>query len=229
MKRALIFGGGSRLGAILSSALSDQGYIVDVITSSDFQYYNVNTIKVVWKTLDLNSLTILLNQLKINNYDLIIFNQNSGKGPSRLDDFQVGDLGQFCPIDEWSHSVWSDCQLSYYAVFRLKNLIQHNTKIVWLLSGVANPFIPKNNLDRWVAYRSIKLTNYYIMKAFSENNPGIFFGIDPDHIDDIEDKVLHGNTVIERILAADSSYNGEVYNIVHNKFWAYDPNLWLYE
>ena len=219
MKRALIFGGGSGFGAILSTGLSDCEYIVDAITSSNFQYHNVNTIKVDWQQFNLFGLVELINQLKNNNYDLIIFNQNSGKGPCHPTDFQVATLGKFYPIREWTQGIWSDSQLSYYAVRCLSNLIQHNTKIVWLLSGVANPFIPKDNLDKWMSYRLVKMTNYYIMKTFSENHPGIFFGIDPHHIDAVEDKILHGDAVIERIFVADSSYNGQVYNIVHNKFW----------
>jgi hypothetical protein len=219
MKRALVFGGGSKFGANISLELSNRGYIVDAITSSDLQHHNVNIIKVIWKDFDYTNLTDLLDKLKVNNYDLIIFNQNSKLGPADASLFQPGELRCPYPVTDWSRGIWTDGQLPYYVVSYLNELICSDTKVVWMLTGLINPFASLS-LERHVAYRCIKMTSYYIMQAFSKNRPGIFFGIDPGHIDGVNDKISHCASVIERIFIADHSYNGEVYNIDKDKFWA---------
>ena len=60
MKKALLIGCGSKWGASFTKHLADIGYQVDLLTSSDFEYPNVNTIKVNWFESNLEQLKTLI-------------------------------------------------------------------------------------------------------------------------------------------------------------------------
>lgn len=82
MKHALILGGGSKWGAHFTKNLADNGYAVDLITGSDFDYNNVTSHKIDWVHSNPDNIKELLEPLKNKTYDIIFFNQNSGGGPN---------------------------------------------------------------------------------------------------------------------------------------------------
>jgi hypothetical protein len=171
MKKALLLGCGSKWGASFTKHLSDIGYQVDLLTGSNFEYPNVNVIKINWHESNLEQLQTLIDNSVT--YDLIFFNQNAG-----------GSVGEywFIPgneysIDSWNRNMWIDCQLPYCLIKHLSQSITDDTKIGWMMTGL----IIGNNPEyfKHAGYASHKATNLYIMRGFSQNHLGIFFALNP--------------------------------------------------
>jgi hypothetical protein len=192
MKKALLIGCGSKWGASFTKHLADIGYHVDLLTSSDFEYTNVNTLKVNWYELNLEHLKTLIDNTVT--YDLIFFNQNA-KGS--VSDFWFTP-GNDMPIESWNTSMWLDCQLPYCLVKHLSSSITDDTKIGWMMTGL----IVGNNPEyfKYAGYASHKATNLHIMRGFSQNHRGVFFALNPiwfpieDYVKDSEQihKVISG-------------------------------------
>ena len=173
MKHALILGGGSKWGASFTKNLADNGYAVDLITSSNFEYNNVISHKIDWIYSNRNSLESLLEPLKEKKYDLIFFNQNSGGGPNEQS-FAPGDI---FPIDHWNIQNWVNSQLPYVVVKTLSNSIDNDTKIGWMLTGLIDG--KDKEMWKYAGYASVKSTNLHIMRGFANQHHGIFFAINP--------------------------------------------------
>ena len=169
-EKALLFGCGSKWGLTFTKHLSDQGYRVDLISSSDVDYKNVNVHKIDWLT---SNEQVIKNLVKQETYDLIFFNQNSGGGPGAED---LSPKQNF-PLDHWDLHLWINSQLPYVVIKHLSEQITENTKIGWMLTGL----IVDNNpeLYQYAGYAAIKSTNLHIMRGFSQFHPGIFFAINP--------------------------------------------------
>jgi len=173
MKHALILGGGSKWGASFTKNLADNGYTIDLITSSNFEYPNVINHKIDWISSDQHIIIGLLEPLKNKIYDLIFFNQNSGGGPNE----QSFAPGGIFPIDHWHMHNWINCHLPYVVVKTMSNSIQGSTKVGWMITGL----VDGTNKDLWkyAGYASVKSTNIHIMQGFANQHHGIFFAMDP--------------------------------------------------
>jgi len=173
MKQALILGGGSKWGANFTKNLADNGYTVDLITSSDFEYQNVHSYKIDWIYSNTNQLKNLLEPLTLKKYDLIFFNQNSGGGPNDIA-YAPGDI---FPIDHWNIQNWINCQLPYVVVKTLSDSIHNDTKIGWMLTGLIDG--KDKEMWKYAGYASVKNTNLHIMRGFANQHHGIFFALNP--------------------------------------------------
>lgn len=169
-KKALLFGCGSKWGLEFTKALADKGYEIDLISSNDVVYNNVQNFKVDWIT---SNQHIIKNIIKPKEYDLIFFNQNSGGGPGGED---FGPSRDF-PLDHWNMHLWINCQLPYIVIKHLSKNIKETTKIGWMMTGLITGNDP--NLYQYAGYASLKSTNLHIMRGFSQFHQGIFFAINP--------------------------------------------------
>jgi hypothetical protein len=169
-KRVLLFGGGSKWGFEFTKKLADSGYIVDLVTANEVNYPNVNNLKIDWLTSDENCIRSLVPKIQ---YDLIFFNQNSGGGPGGNEFSPTADF----PLEHWNLHLWINCQLPYIVIKHLSSVINKETKIGWMLTGliVGND----SNLYQYAGYASNKSTNLHIMRGFSQFHNGIFFAINP--------------------------------------------------
>jgi NAD(P)-dependent dehydrogenase (short-subunit alcohol dehydrogenase family) len=176
MKQCLITGGGSKFGESLTQQLLEHGYYVHLITSNPTKWQNVNnvtTIYVNWKSITLAELKLLLPKVDV--LDLVFFNHNaSALSQSKFQRKQLQN------IKDWQQSYFVSCQLPYYLVQALSNKLQHNTKVVWMLSKlIVNP------IDSEVGYSDYvgnKFTNACIMKSFAQVYPACFLGVHPDEL-----------------------------------------------
>ena len=209
MKKALLIGCGSKWGASFTKHLSDLGYQIDLISGSNFEYPNVNLIKIEWTRFDLPKIKEVLDNSKT--YDLIFFNHNSGGG---IND-HFFKPGNDYNIDHWNYHTWVNCQLPYFIIKHLSPSIIDTTKIGWMMTGLIVG--SESNLYQYAGYASVKSSNLHFMRAFSEFHPGTFFAINPGWFP--EDKYLedaHSITqVIEKITKEDS---GKSFN-KDGSFW----------
>jgi len=169
-KKALLLGCGSKWGSSFSKTVAESDYSVDLITSNNLNYPNINSIKINWNNFDLNSLK---KHIDLKEYDLIFFNQNSG-----------GSVGEHylktdntISLDHWNLSYWIDCQLPYYIIKHLSPLIKNSTKIGWMLTGLITG--RDENFFQYAGYACSKSTNLHIMRGFSRFHHGVFFAINP--------------------------------------------------
>lgn len=173
MKTALIVGGGSKWGAVLTNRLAKAGYKIDLITSTGIQNKKVTNHLIDWWACDERTVDSILENLSADHYDLIFFNQNSGGGPNDTA-FAPGDI---FPIEFWNKANWINCQLTYYIIKKLSLKINNTTKIGWMLTGLIDSI--KRDHWQYAGYASVKATNVYMMRAFSQYHDGIFFAIQP--------------------------------------------------
>ena len=164
-KRALLFGCGSKWGLEFTKYLADNGYQVNLVSSSIVNYPNVKTLNINWVT---SNETCIKELLVKEEYDLIFFNQNSGGGPGGDHFSPLRDYS----IDHWNIHNWINCQLPYTVIKHLSSTITEKTKIGWMLTGL----IVGNDTSRYqyAGYASIKSTNLHIMRGFSQFHKGIF-------------------------------------------------------
>jgi hypothetical protein len=196
-KKALLFGCGSKWGLSFTTHLSDCGYEIDLISSSDIILTNVNNYKINWLTSNENSIKNILKKQK---YDLIFFNQNSGGGPNGED---LSPTRTF-PLDHWNLHQWINCQLPYVVVKHLSETIDDSTKIGWMLTGLIKG--NDSNLYQYAGYASLKSTNLHIMRGFSQYHSGIFFAINPIWfpVEDYKKDAIQIASVIEKLEKKDS-------------------------
>lgn len=202
-KKALLVGCGSKWGAQFTKNLSDNGYQIDLITGSNFDYPCVNTIKINWFNLNVDKIKELLSNSK--KYDLIFFNQNSGGAPNDHYLKPYNDLD----IDQWNFHNWINCQLPYVIIKHLTPSIDSSTKIGWMMTGL----IIGHEVDKfqYAGYACVKSSNLHIMRGFSQFHPGTFFAINPMWfpIDDYEKDAIQIIKVINNI---DASMSGNTFN-----------------
>lgn len=173
MKQCLITGGGSKFGQHLTHQLLAAGYHVHLITSNincEAQD-NLTILPVDWKSLSMQNLRSLVPNA--NSLDLIFFNHNASA--LNKDRFVPGQLQSY---KDWQHSYFVACQMPFYLVHVLANKIMPSTKICWMLSELI--FDPVDSQVGFADYIGNKFTNACIMKSFSINHPGCFFGMHPD-------------------------------------------------
>lgn len=216
MNNALIFGGGSKLGLELSFLLSNH-YQVTSITQSQFNAPNVKIEKINWSKFALRELDRVIYQTLTSdrNLDLIVFNQNSKAGPNNPDFFNPKLLT--CLYKNWIEGYRTDCMIPYYVIHKLTARIHAGTKVCWMFSSLINDYIA-TDIDRHASYRGMKLTNYFIMQAFSQSHPGIFFGVDPGHTTR-ENRKIKAPKIVNFIQSADANTSSKIYNIDKEEYW----------
>ena len=196
-KRALLFGCGSKWGLEFTKYLADNGYQVNLVSSSIVNYPNVKTLNINWVT---SNETCIKELLAKEEYDLIFFNQNSGGGPGGDHFSPLRDYS----IDHWNIHNWINCQLPYTVIKHLSSTITEKTKIGWMLTGL----IVGNDTSRYqyAGYASIKSTNLHIMRGFSQFHKGIFFAINPIWfpVEDYKKDAEQISNIIERLDLKDS-------------------------
>jgi hypothetical protein len=199
--KVLLFGAGSKWGAHLTKYMADQGCIIDLVSSSNFHYNNVNTISVDWNLLTFEQLKEKLLPLSNNSYDLIFFNQNRGGVPN--DKFFTKDFS--VELNHWNKSYWIDCQLPYYVIKFLSNSIRETTKIGWMLTGLITSTEQKH--WKYAGYAGEKNTNLHIMRGFSQYHPGIFFCINPIWFpeDQIYNDCIQIYSIFKKLAVTDNS------------------------
>lgn len=171
MKNALLIGCGSKWGASFTKNLSDNGYQIDLITGSNFNYPNVNSIQIDWTNLTVDKIKELIANNK--HYDLIFFNQNSGGAPNDHYLKPNNDLD----LQQWNFHNWINCQLPYIIIKHLSSSIDLSTKIGWMLTGLVNGH--NTDMFQYAGYACVKSSNLHIMRGFSQFHPGTFFAINP--------------------------------------------------
>lgn len=172
--KALLIGAGSKWGGEFTNFLLSKNYKIDLVTGSNLEErLNLTIHKINWKTFSSRDMDVLAGNLSQENYDLIFFNQNSQSYPNE----QTFSPDRDISIEDWSRGFWIDCQMPYYLIKKIKNKIQKDTKIGWMLTGL----ITSQQSEYWKygGYTSNKNTNLHLMRNFSQYHPGIFFCIDP--------------------------------------------------
>jgi len=174
MKQCLLTGGGSKFGATITTELIAQGYHVHLVTSNPTPWMSVDHVTVIpvdWKTLQLNNIRTCVPA--VDQIDLIFFNHNA----SALDQtkFKKSTVQN---LQDWQHSYFVACQFPFYLIHILSNRIGPDSKIGWMLSELITR--PVDQQVGYADYIGNKFTNACIMKSFSLNFPGCFFGIHPD-------------------------------------------------
>jgi hypothetical protein len=197
IKKALLFGCGSKWGLEFTKYLADQGYQIELVSSSNVEYPNVTTHKIDWLTSNETNIKTLVPKLE---YDLIFFNQNSGGGPGGE---ELGTERTFS-IDHWNLHLWINCQLPYVIIKHLSSHITKHTKIGWMLTGLITG--NDSSLYQYAGYASLKSTNLHIMRGFSQFHPGIFFAINPIWfpIEDYTKDAIQISKVIDNLKIADT-------------------------
>ena len=197
IKKALLFGCGSKWGLEFTKYLADNGYQVNLVSSSIVNYPNVKTLNINWVT---SNETCIKELLVKEEYDLIFFNQNSGGGPGGDHFSPLRDYS----IDHWNIHNWINCQLPYTVIKHLSSTITEKTKIGWMLTGL----IVGNDTSRYqyAGYASIKSTNLHIMRGFSQFHKGIFFAINPSWfpVEDYKKDAEQISSIIERLESKDN-------------------------
>ena len=196
-KKALLFGCGSKWGLEFTKYLADNGYQINLVSSSSVDYPGVKTLNINWVMSNETSVKELLVKEE---YDLIFFNQNSGGGPGG-DDFSPS---RDYSVDHWNIHNWINSQLPYIVIKHLSSTITEKTKIGWMLTGL----IVGNDTSRYqyAGYASIKSTNLHIMRGFSEFHKGIFFAINPMWfpVEDYKADAKQISSIIERLETTDT-------------------------
>jgi hypothetical protein len=176
MLNELFVGGSKGLAAKLIEHSYKQGNQIFSITSQETS--SKSNLTVDWRTLNVAHLHKYL--LSLPKIDLILFNQNSS---SLSDDsfnqnfYQTFDLWK--QIKTWQQSYFVSCQLPFYIIHTLKDKIHSGTRVIWMLS---NMIVNHRDDFQYADYIGNKYQNYLMMKNFSRNLPGCFFGIDPGGI-----------------------------------------------
>jgi hypothetical protein len=173
MNKVLLFGCGSKWGSYFTKNLADNGYTVDLITSTGLEYPNVYNYKIDWFTSSEDYVNNLLEPLTLKKYNLIFFNQNTGGGPND----QAFAPGHEFPVNQWNMHNLVNSQLPFVAIKKLSNSIHDNTKIGWMLTGLIDS--RDSELWRYAGYASVKSANLHIMRGFSKYHHGIFFALNP--------------------------------------------------
>lgn len=202
-KRVLITGGGSKFGYELTKRFSDNGYIVDVITSTNVIHENVNVSIIKWSTITENKLKKALDSFGSNEYDVIFFNHNTGGGPNETDYLPYTDYN----IKKWSNHYFINCQIPFITLKYIHSKVKHDTKIGWMISGM----VDGKWEDGWKygGYVGFKATNLYQMRGFSKYYPGIFFCMNPGHIE-LHNYEGDSSQIVDTIKNLEKSDSGKI-------------------
>ncbi len=218
MKTALIFGGGSKFGLALAKSLADK-YHVTVITGSDpvITVPNLEIIKINWTKFGSNQINKILHQRQFSNLDLVVFNQNSSQGPNSLEFFDLSTNDIEAIYKNWLAGYRTDVMLPYFLIKRFAYAFNQDTKFCWMFSSLINKYI-SDPVHSHAGYRGFKITNFGIMQSFAAKNFGIYFGIDPGHMEEyhFEERAVKAKNFL---IQADRFTNGQVFSIESNSYW----------
>jgi len=173
--KALLIGTGSKWGEYFTNLLANtHNYNIDLITSSDYpSTENVTCHKVNWYSLDLPMVQSIIPSLRIDPYDIVFFNQNTG-GPFGESGFRRGTM---TGLADFNQHLFVNCYLPYILIKELTDYITPNTKICWMLTGLIDGKDP--DLWQYSGYGAVKSFNVHMLKGFANSHPGIFTGINP--------------------------------------------------
>lgn len=175
--RVLIVGGGSKWGLIFTKYIKDQGHHVDLITSKMLPIPGVDSYRVSWNKLDVDSIKKIADEInsKQFEYDIIFFNHNSYTGVNE----NIFKNNNILPdLNSWNQAYFNHCQMPVLLLKLISDRIRPDTKIGWMITGMVNRRQPEQ--FQHGLYASAKYTNQSIMRLFNlHQHKGIFFVIDP--------------------------------------------------
>lgn len=173
MKQALTVGCGTGNGKTIIDTLLQKGYTVTNIGNSEHD--QVNNIKVSWSSLQISDVAKLFDIE--GNLDFVFFNQNASSLDSDCFDFSNTEmLEAWRLIKNWQHSYWISCQLPFLLIHKVKQNLNNQSKIGWMLSSTM--IWNRNDVEKYPDYSSQKYFNYLSMKCFSKHYQT--FGIMPN-------------------------------------------------
>jgi len=175
-KKILIFGGGSKFGLELSKEFFKLNHDVTIITSSNITDYNVSIYNVDWLDLDIPSVEKLCKNL--DNFDILIFNQNYSK-INELENISIEKLNMWKKLKQWKQGQYINCHLPLQVCNSLfvKNKINKKTKVLWMLSGCIT-----NNTFTNLEYKTQKYINYEIVRYIDNLNIFKCMGFNPGEL-----------------------------------------------
>lgn len=182
MNTALLIGCGSKFGLSLQQNLLSNGWAVNSIsgTPSTETHDLLNHLVIDWKKFTVADLEkFLKNQ---SNIDLVFFNQNSSALSSNT--FKINNyltLELWKQEKTWAQCYFTSCILPFHIIHSLQHRCTSETKVAWMLSSFVHSHSDINHAD----YIGNKYQNYLIMRNFSLNHTGCFFGINPESLDNI--------------------------------------------
>ena len=199
MKQALTVGCGSRNGKVIIDTLLEKGYTVTNIGNSE--HSQANNIKVSWDSLQITDIPRLF-EIE-GTLDFVFFNQNASS--LNADCFDLSDLEMLEAwklIKSWQHSYWISCQLPFLLIHKVKQHLNRQSKIGWMLSSTM--IWDRNDVEKYPDYSSQKYFNYLSMKCFSKHYQT--FGIMPDF--------SHGDSVDQTSKIIDTVCDQNVCNTI---------------
>lgn len=175
-KKILIFGGGSKFGLELSKEFLQLNHDVSIITSSNITNYDFRIYNVDWLHLDIPSVEKLCK--KLDNFDILIFNQNYSK-INELENISIEKLYMWAKLKKWQQGQYINCHLPLQVCNSLfvKNKINKKTKVLWMLSGCI-----KNNTFSSLEYKTQKHINYEIVRYVDNLNILKCIGFNPGEL-----------------------------------------------
>lgn len=199
MKHALLLGCGSSNGSAIVEALIDRGFTITNVGSSEYQHDMVQNIKINWKKLDIESVHRIFSKFEVV-FDFVFFNHNSSS--LALGDFDIKNaktLKNWRLVKDWTQSQWLSSQLPFLVLHTIRNNLNKESKVGWMLSG----YIDHNNQSSilYPDYSSYKYFNYLAMKCFGQANEFQTFGIYPDFKS--IDSQLKLKAIVDQIVTAD--------------------------
>jgi hypothetical protein len=171
---ALLIGCGSKWGGDFFLPEIKKDYKTTLITSSNIEDPDLNIIKISYNDINQSLFDNIKDKIKDIKFDLIFFNHNSGGGPGAE---YFSPNGPKINSAAWSSSLYIHCHFPAMLIRELTENITEDTKVGWMLTGMIKDANPDNY--QWGLYGSAKYINLCIMRLFSQNHPGIFFGINP--------------------------------------------------
>jgi nucleoside-diphosphate-sugar epimerase len=202
--RVLIIGGGSKFGKKTSLGLLEEGYEVDIITSTGSPHKDIKFSRVNWESLNHYLAVEALKKFKDGEpYTEIIFNQNAGSSGF------AENYGIMTPQEhaEWSQHFFNNVQLIDIVIKELKGRIIPSTKIIGLVSGIiqsikeVNPINGKNEIlaERFGGYAGMKAYIYYMMQGYNKFATGNYITVNPGHMETEEQQNYFSNGLVQFI------------------------------
>lgn len=189
-QRALIVGGGSKFGKIIALGLLEEGYEVDIITSTGPPHKDIQYSKVNWERLNHFLSVKALEKFKSGEpYNVIIFSQNAG---SQGTPAQYGNM----TINEhaaWSQEFFTNVQFVDIVISELRDRIISTTKVIALASGIVQnsvTVVDSKELilaEKYAGYAGMKSFLYYMMQGYNKFKTGNFVTVNPGHMSNEEE------------------------------------------
>lgn len=198
MKKAIVFGGGSKNGTVILESLLKHNYQIINVGSTEYNSLDVTNIKVDWNDIDLRFINKQFHN--VDSVDFVFFNQNNSS--LCVEDFDVSNkdiLNKYKLLKDWNKSLWLSCQMPYMVLHTLGNQLNSNSKIGWMLSSYVD--YAKESVHVHPDYSSYKFFNYMAMNCFAEKNNFSTFGIVPDFGKD--NNKTRFKQILDEILSAD--------------------------